>query len=147
MKRTLHSSLFTLGKVFKMSTLLIAPEKMERYRATARQRAVRDQAALARRYAHAWQTARSAAALLKDQFAAKQVFVFGSLLHPQRFHAQSDIDLAVWGVDERVYLRALSALLDLDPEFSFDLMRMEETQAEVGRAALVKTIEQEGQAL
>lgn len=130
-----------------MATLSIEPEKMARYRATARQRAAREQAALAQRYAHAWETARSAAALLKEQFGASQVLVFGSLVHPQRFHTRSDIDLAAWGIDERLYLRAVSALLDLDPEFSFDLVRMEEVQAEVGREALVKTIETEGQVL
>jgi predicted nucleotidyltransferase len=130
-----------------MATVTIPPEKMARYRATARQRAAAEQAALDRRYARAWQTAQAAAALLKTQFDAKQVVIFGSLVNRQRFHTQSDIDLAAWGVAERAYLRALSALLDLDLEFSFDLVRMEEAEAEANHAALVKTIAQQGQTL
>ena len=68
--------------------------------------------------------------------------VFGSLLDRRLFHAHSDIDLAAWGISERDYLKAVGAVLDLDPEFSADLVRMEEAGASI-RA----TVEREGEDL
>jgi predicted nucleotidyltransferase len=70
------------------------------------------------------------------------VTVFGSVLRPERFSERSDVDLAVWGLDERLYLKAVSALLDIDPGISVDLV-----EAEFARPALLAVIEEEGVAL
>lgn len=115
------------------------PDKMARYKATARQRTRQAAATLAQRFAHAQQIAQQAALLLKTRYAVGRVVVFGSLVHPALFHLRSDIDLAVWGLDERAYYRAVGELQALDPAFSIDLIRVEDTQA-----ALCATIEQEG---
>lgn len=90
----------------------------------------------------AWQTARKGAALLKEQFGAREVFIFGSILIRGHFHQHSDIDFAAWEIPESDYLRAVGAVLDLDPEFSADLVRMEEA-----RDSLRICIEQDGQPL
>ena len=125
-------------------TVTISPEKMAVYRATARKKAAHRKAALDVRHNHAWETAHIAARMLREDFDAQKVVVFGSLLNRRRFHERSDIDLAAWGIPERRYLRAVCQLLDLDPEFSFDLVRMEEAYEDTFRVSLVKTIEQEG---
>jgi len=122
----------------------IPPEKMAIYRATARKKAEREKAALDARYDHAWQMAQIAAQMLSRDFDAQKVVVFGSLLNRRRFHERSDIDLAAWGIPERRYLRAVSRLLDLDPEFSFDLVRMEDVYEIDTRTSLVNRIEREG---
>jgi uncharacterized protein len=80
--------------------------------------------------------------MLKAVFAVERVVVFGSLVHPELFHLHSDVDLAVWGLGERDYLRALGQLQGLDPAFAIDLIRVEEAPA-----PLCATIVQEGQAL
>jgi tRNA nucleotidyltransferase (CCA-adding enzyme) len=67
------------------------------YRATARRRAEEEARALALRRVRAQEVARQAAALLKEQFSAAQVAVFGSTVHGHWFSATSDIDLAAWG--------------------------------------------------
>ncbi len=123
-------------------TLQITPEQMAGYREGYRRRREQRQQALAARRAQAWQVARAAAALLKEQFGAAQVAVFGSLLRPEKFYERSDVDLAVWGLDEREYFKAVSRLLDLDPEISVDLVEIEFATPHL-RAA----IEQEGVAL
>jgi predicted nucleotidyltransferase len=115
---------------------------MARYRATLRRRTERAQRALDARHARAWLVAEKGAELLKKQFNAAQVAVFGSLVQRDLFHDRSDIDLAAWGIPEGVYLRAVSALLDLDAEFSVDLVRMEEAPA-----SLRDVIEREGKPL
>lgn len=127
--------------------MTISAEKMELYRETARRRAARQKAELDARFGRAWRTARSAAQLLKENFSAKRVVVFGSLVNRKLFHTRSDIDLAVWGISENQYFAALSAILDVDPQFSVDLVRMEDIYGEESRIALVKTIEQEGREL
>ena len=55
----------------------------------------------------------------------ERVLLFGSALHRKRFHRRSDIDLAVWGLDEGDYLRAVVAVLDLDPQIEVELVRWE----------------------
>jgi predicted nucleotidyltransferase len=120
-------------------TLQITPEQMTGYREGYRRRRAQRQQAMSARHARAWQVARAAATLLKEQFGAAQVAVFGSVLRPERFHERSDVDLAVWGLDERMYLKAVSQLLDLDPEISVDLV-----EAEFAAPRLRAVIEQEG---
>ena len=77
------------------------------------------------RRAHAWRVAHQGAELLKREFGAQRVMVFGSLCHPDLFYERSDVDLVVWGMDERQYLRAVGRLLDLDSEFSVDLVEFD----------------------
>ncbi len=106
-------------------TPAIGPEEMARYRAgaLARERA-RQQAADERRAA-AWLLARRAAQLLREQFGAQRVVVFGSLAHGAWFHERSDIDLAAAGIPAEAFWRAGAALDHLDTAFSFDLVALE----------------------
>ena len=123
-------------------TRLGTDAKMAEYARTARARAQARRKRLEVRRARAWLVAEQAAALLRDKHGAQRVVVFGSVLKPARFHEESDVDLAVWGLDERVYLRALSDLLALDPKVEVDLV-----EAEGAGAGLLSVIEREGQAL
>lgn len=112
---------------------------MAAYKATARRRSALEKEQLSRRYQQAWDLARRAAALLKERFGVRQVAAFGSLAHEELFHHRSDVDLAVWGLDERRYYRAVGQLLYLDAEISMDLVRIEEA-----RDTLRARIEKEG---
>lgn len=103
----------------------ITPEQMAVYRASAQRRQQEKLRRLDLRYQRGWEIARQGAQLLKEQFGVQRVVLFGSLLDSSRIHQLSDIDLAVWGLDEKQYLRALAALLDLDPDFSVDLVEVE----------------------
>jgi len=109
------------------------------YRATARRRWARERQALAERRERAWELARNAAALLRTEFGAGQVTAFGSLVHPDRFDARSDVDLAVRGLDERCYFRAVGRLLSLDPGIEVDLVMVEDASDR-----LRDTVEREG---
>lgn len=85
-----------------------------------------EQRLLSIRYERAWIFAHNAADMLKKKFEARQVAVFGSLVHKDLFHHRSDIDLAAWGIKENQYFRAVSCLMDLDSEISADLVRAED---------------------
>ncbi len=117
----------------------VTEERMAIYRATTRKRWERERHELARRRERAWALARNAAALLRAEFGAGQVVTFGSLVHPDLFHARSDVDLAVRGLDGRHYFRAMGRLLCLDPSIEIDLVMVEDASGQ-----LRDTIEREG---
>jgi len=109
------------------------------YLAHARSRAERQRRETKARYDRAWELARQAAALLKSRFGASHVVLFGSLLDKKRFRRWSDVDLAAWGLQGLTYYKAQSALLDLDPAISIDLVDPENCSPN-----LRKIIAQEG---
>ncbi len=74
------------------------------------------------RLARAWQVARQAARLLREQYSVPRVRIFGSLLHPEWFHIGSDVDLAVEGLAVSEYWDALADVLFLDDEVTIDLV-------------------------
>lgn len=112
------------------------------YRQTADRLAQQDQTQLDARYARAHATAAQAAVLLRARYPVTRIVLFGSLVQRSRFHRRSDIDLAVWDLPEADYYRAVGQLQAVDPEFSIDLVRVEEAPP-----ALRIVIEQEGRPL
>jgi predicted nucleotidyltransferase len=118
-------------------TVQITPEQMEIYRASAHAREAMLKMQLGARRQRAWEVARQAALILKEEFGASRVVVFGSLLHAERFHWRSDIDLGVWDIQH--YFRAVARLMDLDPEIEFDLIPIEDA-----RPGILAVIQQEG---
>ena len=109
------------------------------YRQTAQRRRAEAEHERQQRLAQGWEVARKAAHLLRERFSAQRVAAFGSLVHPDRFHKRSDVDLAAWGLDEREYLRAVAAVTGLDREISIDLIAVEEASE-----SLRKLIQEEG---
>jgi predicted nucleotidyltransferase len=109
------------------------------YRAIAQRRRQAEHLALQQRQHRAWQLARQAAALLKEQFKATQVVVFGSLVHPDCFTPWSDVDLAAWGLAPEETFRAMGAVMDLGQEIEINLV-----DAGACRSSILKTIEREG---
>lgn len=106
-------------------SLNIPPEKMAEYRASYKKRQAAERQKLDERFERAWEVARRGAELLRSQFKAEKVVVFGSLTNRDLFHIRSDIDLAVWGLSDEQCWRAWGILLDLSPEFSVDLVNVE----------------------
>ncbi|MFZ4660955.1 MAG: nucleotidyltransferase family protein [Caldilineaceae bacterium] len=118
--------------------MMIEPAKLAHYRATAQKRQQLAEQRLRERLTRANVVAQQAAAFLRQFYGVERIALFGSVAQPQRFHARSDIDLAVWGLDERCYYRAVGELQALTPEFAIDLIRGEEASL-----WLVQTIEAE----
>ena len=92
------------------------------YRAGWRARYAAEQAALAVRHKRAWRVARLAARLLKEQFGATRVALFGSTLHQDRFTPWSDVDIAVWGLAPADTFKAVAAVTWLDEEIAVDMV-------------------------
>ena len=105
-----------------------------------RQSATRTQ--LDRRRKRAMRFARQAAALLRAEFGARDVLLFGSLASPNGYTLWSDIDLAVTGVPADRFYAAVAAVIGLSAEFKVDLV-----DAEACNSSLCEAIERDGIAL
>lgn len=117
----------------------LTAEQLDGYRASARRRHEADQRSLVVRERQAWELAKRAATLLRDEFRADRVLVFGSLIHAGCFTAWSDIDLAASGVDRRDTLRAMERVRDLSQEIPINLVDLSSCSG-----ALREVIEREG---
>ncbi len=115
---------------------------MAAYRATARGREEERRRGLAARRARALEVARAAAALLREQFGARRVVLFGSATRDDTFWERSDIDLAVWGIPREDYFAAVARLQELSSEFSVDLV-----EGDHCKPALRDAIARDGEAL
>ena len=90
-------------------------------------------------YQEAWQEAKRAAALLKKNYKAEKVLVFGSLTNRFRFNRWSDIDLAAVGIPDKDFYAAVGALIGIITKFKIDLVDLEDC-----KRILKNTIEDEG---
>ncbi|MCI0530265.1 MAG: nucleotidyltransferase domain-containing protein [Nitrospira sp.] len=83
-------------------------------------------------YQQAREAAEACIRVLKEQFGAREVYVFGSLAGQSPWHSRSDIDLAVEGLPPKEYMRALSTLWELLPEgLELDLITLEDAPPEL----------------
>ncbi len=83
------------------------------------------QAQIEKHRQQAWQSARQAAQLLRQEFGASKVVVFGSLARSDGFELWSDIDLAAWGIPADCFYRAVARVTGLSPDFKVDLLDLE----------------------
>ena len=127
-----------------MTALDLAPEALKKYRPleAIKKRRAKFRAEIASRRRRAHLAARKAAKLLKTEYRAKEVILFGSLARRVGFTRWSDIDLAVRGIPSEIYLKAMDTVLYLSPEFKIDLVELESCPP-----ALLKSIEEEGKPL
>ncbi len=124
----------------------VSAEKKALYRRAALEReearrqagSVRRQAGSVRRQA-ALAVAQQTAALLKQNYGATRVVLYGSTAHGRWFHDDSDIDLAAEGIPADSYLRAWNAVDALTPDFEVNLLDWGDATP-----ALLESIEREG---
>ncbi len=109
------------------------------YIQTLRQRRRKAQQQRQVRYQRAWQLAREAAELLRREYGATRVVVFGSLLRPSMFDDRSDVDIAAWGIQPQDTLRAMSAVAYLDDQIEVNLVDVNTCQP-----SILQAIEREG---
>jgi predicted nucleotidyltransferase len=100
------------------TALELSPQQWQSYHLAAIPFASAD----SERWQRGWQLANLLAKLLREQFGATRVAVFGSLNSPDWFDAHSDIDLAVWGIPPTQFYRAVAAVTAISDEFEVDLI-------------------------
>lgn len=98
-------------------------DKMCGYMLTARKKEQARQESLKHLQSCGIEVAKQAARMLRQEFRATRVVLFGSMLQP-RIHGDSDIDLAVWNLSKSDYFQAVGKLQGLS-EFAIDLIEVE----------------------
>ncbi len=86
--------------------------------------------------------ARKAAGLLRREFGAERVILFGSLARRGGFTPWSDIDLAARGIPPARFFEAVGWVIGMNAEFKLDLIDLDTCPS-----ALRETIELEGKDL
>jgi predicted nucleotidyltransferase len=111
--------------LMSMTALDLSPEALKKYHPleAIRRRRAKFSAEISARRKRAMSAARKAAKLLKSEFGASEIILFGSLARRVGFNRWSDIDLAARGVTD--YLKAMDTVLYLVPEFKIDLVELE----------------------
>lgn len=127
-----------------LTALDLSPEALKKYRPldAIRKRRAKFGAEIASRRRRAMSAARKAAKLLKSEFGAKEVILFGSLARRVGFTRWSDIDLAVRGINPERFFAAFGAIERIDVNFKIDLVELETCPP-----ALLKSIEKDGKPL
>lgn len=90
----------------------------------------------------AWQLVQQANKLLREEFKARHVVLFGSLASETGFTIWSDIDLAAWGIPPERFYAAVAAVTGLSSDIKVDLI-----DPDTCRPGLRTIIEREGIAL
>lgn len=89
----------------------------------------------------AQELAERCATLLREQFGARRVILFGSTAGDAPWHSRSDLDLAVEGLPPEKHWQALHACYELlPPELTLDLIPLESAWPEL-RARIVGEVE------
>ena len=123
------------------TALELSPEELKLYQPSAAiaQRQWDDDAQLDARWERARQLADEAAEMLREEFSAKKVLLFGSLINRSWFTPWSDIDLAAWGIPQEWFYAAVAAVTGISKEFEIDLV-----DPETCRSSLLDAIERDG---
>ena len=119
-------------------SLNISPDRLAQYRRAAVSRQNARVSKVKGRMKKAWKLARKAAKILREQYHAERVAVFGSLLHEKRFTQWSDVDIAAWGIPADQTFRAIGAVMDLDSSLQINLV-----DVNTCTPSLLRSIEQE----
>lgn len=111
-----------------LTALELSPEALKKYRPldAIRKRRAKFGVEISARRKRAMSAAHKAAKLLKSEFGASEVILFGSLARRGSFSLHSDIDLAARGIAPERFYAAVSALMDLNAEFKIDLVDPED---------------------
>jgi uncharacterized protein len=103
-----------------------------------RQRSEKEQVEI--RWRKAQEVARQAARILRENYGANRVILFGSGTQAAIFTRWSDIDLAAWGIPPENYYAAVAAVSGLSAEISIDLVDPESCspmlRAEIQKASI-----------
>ena len=80
-----------------------------------------------------------AAQVLKQEFGATRVAVFGPLARDVGFTRWSDVDIAAWGLDPKDTFRAIGVMMDLETEVPVNLV-----DVDTAAPSLLEVIERDG---
>lgn len=104
---------------------------------TLRRREQRRQHALDLRFAQMNREAETLVQLIADRYRPRRILRWGSLLDRRRFSENSDIDIAVEGIDDVAVWHDLQQFALMEAESALDLVRLESIEPEYAESICV----------
>jgi len=128
------------GSVSKTALEMTRKEWMA-YSSGVAKRASHGPVSAQKRRGKAIRLARQAADLLREEYSAKKIILFGSLAMDAGFSEHSDIDMAAFGIPDALFYRAVAKVSGLSPEFVVDLVDPDSCRPSVKESILAGGIE------
>ena len=119
--------------------MTISEAQFDHYSRGLRQRDAQRKKRLSKRQERARQVANSAANVLKTDFGAEKIILYGSLAHGAWFREHSDIDLAVAGLPAKLFWRAWVTIDRLSSDIEINIIDLVDA-----KPSLVREIELTG---
>lgn len=123
------------------TALQLDREQLSGYHPTEGAKPSYDEVALRIRKKEAWDLARRASDLLRKEYGATKVILFGSLAQKEGFSPWSDIDLAVLGIEPELFYAAVALVTGLSSKFKIDLVDIEDCKQSLKKAIGAEGIE------
>lgn len=120
----------------------VTPSEIRAYRRSWQARLARVPSRVEARRAEARRAASNAADLLRREFGATRVLLYGSLARDPGFTEHSDVDLLAWGIPVEREFSAVAACLGVSRE-----VRVSLAAAESSPTSLLAAAEREGEDL
>lgn len=115
------------NSLMALTALELPPKEIKKYRPleAIRKRREAERVARAKRRRRAMRIARKAADILRKEFGARKVILFGSLAKRGAFTLFSDIDLAAEGIPSLRYFEAVARVTGFTDFINIDLVEFE----------------------
>lgn len=115
--------------------------EIEPYREDLKKIIEEEKRELENRYNEFWDIAREIAFLLKEKYGAKRVWVFGSLTKKEMFNQWSDIDIAVDGIPNEVFYKAVGEATSISYDCKVDIVDILDCSLSLRESILKEGIE------
>lgn len=125
-----------MSKTFKE----LSPEEIKKYQNIFVQREKEKKEKLIERFYRAWELVKKISEILHEKYQAKEVLIFGSLTERDYFNEWSDIDIAVSGIPDELYLKAVSEVLDMSEDFEVDIVDLKDCSESLRRIIIEKGV-------
>lgn len=125
-----------MSKTFKE----LSPEEIKKYQNIFIQREKEKKEKLIERFYRAWELVKKISEILHEKYQAKEVLIFGSLTERDYFNEWSDIDIAVSGIPDELYLKAVSEVLDMSEDFEVDIVDLKDCSESLRRIIIEKGV-------
>ena len=107
-----------------LTVLDLPPDALKKYRPldAVRRHRQKNSLEVSKRRRRAMLVVRKAAKLLRAEYSAAKIYVFGSLARHGGFSLWSDIDIAAAGIPAKQFFEAVGVVTGLSSEFKIDLV-------------------------
>ncbi|PMQ01807.1 MAG: DNA polymerase subunit beta [Dictyoglomus sp. NZ13-RE01] len=118
----------------------LSEEEIKKYREALVKREKERKKAVERRFHKAWDLVRKMSKILHEKYHAKEVIVFGSMIDLSCFNEWSDIDIAIVGIPDDLYFKAVAEILSMSEDFDIDIVDVESCSESLKKVIMEKGI-------